>query len=187
MVFFCSFVVGFCGLDFIFEVSECDGFAIGGDFGDELLFAGVEAYTFIFRVGVFSFFGVAIVLGPACGAEVCLSIIETVMVDVVNDVAGRNFNYTAMHVNWGGCFSCWGVAFGVEGVAIFGNVPFVFVERFEILGINDGKFALCKWYATERIAVVKAAIEKEQANTRLLQPYRDVEGNLDFPPSGERI
>ena len=48
MVFFCGFVVSFCGFDFVFEVSEGDGIAIGGDFGDELLFAGVEAYTFIF-------------------------------------------------------------------------------------------------------------------------------------------
>ena len=68
MVFFCGFVVGFCGLDFIVEISEGDGIAIGGDFGDELLFAGVEAYTFIFRAGVFSFFRLAVILGAGCRA-----------------------------------------------------------------------------------------------------------------------
>ena len=48
MVYFCGFVVGLCGLDFIVEISEGDGIAICGDFGDELLFAGVEAYPFVF-------------------------------------------------------------------------------------------------------------------------------------------
>ena len=48
MVFFCGFVVGFCGFDFVLEVSEGDGIAIGCNLSNELLFAGVEAYTFIF-------------------------------------------------------------------------------------------------------------------------------------------
>jgi len=68
VVFFCGFVVGLCGLDFVFEVSEGDGIAIGCDFGDELLFAGVEAYAFVFRAGVFSFFRVAVILGAGRGA-----------------------------------------------------------------------------------------------------------------------
>jgi len=126
VVFFCGFVVGFCGQDFVFEVSEGDGIAIGGYFSDELLFAGVEAYAFVLRAGVFSFLRIAVVLGTACGAEVCLSIVEAVMVDVVNDAAGRDFYDTAVHVNGGRCFSCGGVALGVKCVAVFGNVPFVF-------------------------------------------------------------
>ena len=107
------------------------------------------------------------------------------MVNVVNDVAGRDFNQTAVHINGSGIFPRGGVSLGVEGVAVFGNVPFVFIECFEILGVNDCKHALCKRYATERIAIAKAAIDKEKVNARLLQPYRDVEGNFDFPPSGE--
>jgi len=72
MIFSGRFVVGFRGLDFIFEVSERDGIAISGNFSNELLFAGIEAYTFISGTGVFSFFGVAVVLGAGCGAQVCL-------------------------------------------------------------------------------------------------------------------
>ena len=68
MVFFCGIVVGFCGFDFIVEISEGDGFAVGGNVGNELLFAGGEAYTFIFRAGVFSFFRVAVILGAGCRA-----------------------------------------------------------------------------------------------------------------------
>ena len=126
MVFFGSGIICLCGLDFIVEVPEGDGIAIGGYFGDELLFTGVEAYAFIFGAGVFSFLGIAVILGAACGAKVRLSIVEAVMVDVVNDAAGRNFYNTAVHINRCRVFSCGGVALGVEGIAIFCNVPFVF-------------------------------------------------------------
>ncbi len=68
----------------------------------------------------------AVVLGAGSGAEVCLSIVEAVMIDVVNDVAGGDFYYTAVHVNGGGVFSRGGVAFGVKSVAVLSNVPFAF-------------------------------------------------------------
>ncbi len=68
----------------------------------------------------------AVVLGAGSGAEVCLSIVQAVMIDVVNDVAGGDFYDTAVHVNWGGVFSCGGVAFGVKSVAVLSNVPFAF-------------------------------------------------------------
>ena len=48
VVFFGGFVVGFCSFDFVFEVTEGDGIAIGCNFSNELLFTGVEAYAFIF-------------------------------------------------------------------------------------------------------------------------------------------
>jgi hypothetical protein len=185
VVFFSGFVVGLCGLYFIFEITEGDCITIGGYFGDELLFAGIEAYAFVLGAGVFSFLGVAVVLGTACGAKVCPAIVEAVMVDVVNDMAGRDFYYTAMHINGGPYFSCGGVAFGVKGVAVFSNVPFVFAEPFVIIWVNEGKPALCQWYSAERTAVAEAAIEKEQANAWFHQPFRYVEGNSDFPPSGE--
>jgi hypothetical protein len=185
MVFFGRGIIGLCGPDFVSEVSECDGIAVGGDFGDELLFTGVVAYAFILRAGIFSFFPVAVVLGTACGAQVRFSIVEAIMVYVVNDAAGRDFYYTAVHVNGGRYFSCGGVALGVKCIAVFGNVPFVFTESFVIFGVNNCKHALCQGYAAERIAVAEAAIEKEQTNARFLQPFRYVEGNSDFPPSGD--
>ena len=142
-----GFVVGFCGLDFIVEVSEGDGIAIGCDFGDELLFAGVVAYTFVFRAGVFSFFRVAIVLGTGCGTEVGPAIVEAVMVDVVNDAAGGDFYNTAVHVNGGRVFSCGSVALGVKCISVLSDVPIVFTEHFVIFGVNEGKLALCQGYA----------------------------------------
>ena len=127
----------------------------------------------------------AVVLGACRGAEVRLSIVEAVMVDVVNDAAGGNFYYTAVHVNGTRVFSCGGVALGVTSVAVLSNVPFVFTQHFVIFGVNDGKLALCQGYAAERIAVAEAAIKKEQANARFLQPFRYVESNSDFPASGK--
>ena len=48
VVFFSGFVVGLCGLDFVFEVSERYCIAIGCDFSNETLLAGVPIYTFVF-------------------------------------------------------------------------------------------------------------------------------------------
>jgi len=48
VIFSGGFVVGFGGFEFVFEVSECGGIAISGNFNNELLFAGVEAYTVVF-------------------------------------------------------------------------------------------------------------------------------------------
>ena len=126
MIFFGGPVVGLGGFDFVFEIAERNGITIGGDFSDETLLAGVPIYTLVFRAGVFPFFLVAVVLGAGSGAEVCLSIVEAVMIDVVNYVAGGDFYYEAVHVNGGGVFSCGGVAFGVKSVAVLSNVPFAF-------------------------------------------------------------
>ena len=82
------------------------------------------------------------------------------MIDVVNDPAGRDFYYTAVHVNGGRVFSCGGIALGVKCVAVLRDVPFVFTELFVIFGVNDGKPAFCQGYAAERIAVAEAATGK---------------------------
>ncbi len=108
------------------------------------------------------------------------------MIDVVNDEARGDFYYTAVHVNWGRVFSCGGVALGVKSVAVLSNVPFVLTERFVIFGVNDCEFAFSQGYSAEGIAVAEAAIEKEQANARLLQPFWYVESNSDAPASGEK-
>ena len=48
VIFYGGFVVGFCGFDFVFEIAERNGIAIGGDFSDETLLAGVPIYTLVF-------------------------------------------------------------------------------------------------------------------------------------------
>jgi len=183
VIFFCCFIICFCGFDFVFEVTEFDGIAVGCDFSDELLFAGVVAYAFILRAGIFSFFRVAVVLGAGGRAEVCPTIVEAVMIDVVNDAAGGDFYYAAVHINGTRVFSGGGVALGIKCVAVLSDVPIVLAEPIVIFGVNDCQLALCQGYASERIAVAESATEKEQANTRFLQPYRYVKSNSDFPAS----
>jgi len=72
---------------------------------------------------------VAVVLGAGCEAEVFLSIIEAVVIDVVDDEPGGDVHYLAVHVDGGwSCVSAGGgISFGVEGVGVFGEVPFVLV------------------------------------------------------------
>ncbi len=183
VVYFCCFVVCFCGFDFICEVSEGDGIAVGGYFGNELLFAGVEAYTFVFRAGIFSFFLVAVVLGAGCWAEVRLSIVEAVMVDVVNDAAGGDFYYTAVHVNGARVFFCWGVALGVTSVAVLSDVPSVLTQLFVIFGVNDCKLALCQGYAAERIAVAEAAPGEHSKDQYAFDSSRDGNNEINFARS----
>ncbi len=178
MVFFGGFIVSFCGFNFVIKVTEGDGIAVGCDFGNKLLFSGVEAYTFVFRAGIFSFFRVAVVLGAGGWAEVRPAIVEAVMVDVVNDAAGRDFYDTAVHVNGSRVFSCGGVALGVKCVAVLSDVPIVFTEHFVIFGINDGKLALCQGYAAERIAVADAATGKHYKDQYAF--YSSWDGNYEI-------
>ena len=175
MVFFGCFIVGLCGFDFVFEVTEGDSIAVGCDFSNELFFTGVVAYAFVLRAGVFSFFPVAVVLGAGHGAEVCLSIVEAVMVDVVNYPARGDFYDTAVHVNGTRVFSCVGIALGVKCAAVLSDVPFVFTELFVIFGINEGKHTLCKVYAAERIAVAEAAPSEHSKKQYAF--YRGWDGN----------
>lgn len=65
------------------------------------------------------------------------------MVDVVNDAAGRDFYYAAVHVNGARVFSGRGVTLGVKCAAVLSDVPFVFTELFVIFGVNDCKLTFC--------------------------------------------
>lgn len=105
----------------------------------------------------------AVVLSTGSGADVRLSIIEAVIVYVIDDEAGRDFYYTAVHVDgWRLVLSSDpGVALCVEGVSVFGDVPGVLVEAVVVLWVDDCVFALCEGYAAERIAVAEAAIKKQ--------------------------
>lgn len=71
----------------------------------------------------------AIILGAGCRADIGLSIVQAVMIDVVRHHAGRDLHYLAVHVDGNAAsFSAErGVALGVKGVAVLGNVPFVFI------------------------------------------------------------
>lgn len=71
----------------------------------------------------------AIVLGAGGRADIGLSVVQAVTIDVVGHHAGRDLHYLAVHVNGDTvCSSAErGVALGVEGVAVLGDVPLVLV------------------------------------------------------------
>lgn len=63
-------------------------FAVGGNSCIPDLVAAVEIEAFVFRAGFFvSFLSVAVVLCAGGRAEVCLSIVQTAVADVVDYVA----------------------------------------------------------------------------------------------------
>ena len=80
------------------------------------------------------------------------------MVYVVNEeVAGCVHNH-AMHFGMDSLsiFKCG--SDGVECVCAGIGVPFMFVQSFEIFGVNNGVFAACKRYPAERVAVTEPAV-----------------------------
>jgi hypothetical protein len=105
------------------------------------------------------------------------------MVDVVNDAAGGDFYYTAVHVNGACVFSCGGVAFGVKCVAVLSNMPSVFAERFVIFGVNKGELALCQGYAAERITVAEAAKGEHSKDQYAFDMGRDRNDEINFTRS----
>jgi hypothetical protein len=66
-------------------------------------------------------------------------------------------------------------------------VPFVFAEPFEIFRINNGKHALCKGYAAERIAVAESAIDEHSKNQYAFNSSRDGNDEINFARSANRI
>jgi len=71
----------------------------------------------------------AVVLFTGCGAEVCLAIVQAIMIYVVNEQVMRDFEDAAVHLDddsfpailQAGCPD------GIEGAAACGDVPFVLV------------------------------------------------------------
>jgi len=68
------------------------------------------------------------VLSARCGAEVRLSVVEGVVVDVVDEHSGWNFDDEVVHLDVlsGQLFAVCERMYGVKGVWGFVDVPFVF-------------------------------------------------------------
>jgi len=82
-----------------------------------------------------------------CDSEVCLSVVESVVIDVVDDHAGRDFDYVAVHEVGEVRFFIAGRAgpLGIicAGGLVFGGVPFV-VGRNEKGGDVKSYFDECE-------------------------------------------
>ena len=120
------------------------------------------------------------------GAEICLSIVEAVAVDVVTEHTIRNINDQIVHLeilSWCVLSVCQRVD-GIASSWAFLDVPFVFHQPVVIFGVNYGEFSFCQGDFSEGIAIPDSAIKKEQANARFIQPLWYVESNANCPASG---
>ena len=117
------------------------------------------------------------------GSEVCLSVVESVLIDVVDDHAGRDFDYAAVHKVGEIRFviASWACSLGIicAGGLVFDDVPFVPAESPVIFGVNDGVFAFSEGYSSEGIAVADAAVEQQGPNEGGNEEGGDVKSYFD--------
>lgn len=95
------------------------------------------------------------VLGLSGGAEVSFSVVEAIVVDVVGVEVRWEVEDKVVHTEVFAFFFfavCEGVD-GIAGVSADVEVPFVFAYSVEIIGVNDGEFALRERDASEGAAI----------------------------------
>ena len=117
-------------------------------------------------------------------ADVCLSIVESVVVDVVGEEAGRDVDDEVVHVHVlsGPVFAvCEGVD-GVKGVGTFVGIPFVLFQAVVIFGIDDGEFVFSEGDFSEGIAEPDASVYEKKGDAFFFEEFCDSKNNLfDFP------
>jgi len=129
VVFFGCAVVGLGGVDLVTERAEEYRLTFDSDLCLIAFSFGACGYALVLRAvgSVAAFSAIATVLGVGGQSEICLSIVQSVAIDMVHKHAGRDFEYRAVHgkvllfyaIDCGssGCVECFAV-----GV----SVPFMF-------------------------------------------------------------
>ena len=156
MIFSSGFVVCFCGVDFAGEGAEVDSFAVDADACAPSLHIVRPVDALVFRARVrFELPPVPDVLRVRCGSQVCLSIVQAVMVDVVAEHAGGNIDEKTVHLEIFSLFlfSVRQRVYGVPGARAFLGVPFVGPQPVVIFGIDDGEFSARQRDFPESVAV----------------------------------
>ena len=74
---------------------------------------------------------------------------------MVNECAVRDFEYRAVHLDGLSAGFIHEPSNRIEGFVPSDSVPFVFRELVIIIGIDDGKLAPCKGYATKSISIAE--------------------------------
>ena len=92
--------------------------------------------------------------------QVGFSIVEAVIVYVVNDETSRGFHYLAMHRDADklSAFSTSSIALGIKGIQGSVSTPLVLAEALIIVRVDDSELAPGEGYAAEGVAVANAAI-----------------------------
>lgn len=100
-----------------------------------------------------------VVLRASCRPDVGFSIVQAVMIDVVDyEMAGR-LDYFTVHPDIDCLFRGSGTTNGIKSVILPDGVPFVLIQSLEILRIDDGVLSLGKGYPAEGVAVATPAVE----------------------------
>ena len=132
MIFSGGFIIRAGGFDFVVDISDGLVFAIKTYLGLPFLYVFMPGYSLVFRWRVFCLKDVRPVediLCACCGPEVGFSIVETIMVDMVEDKAVWRLDYFVVHLDVEPFAACAdsGVSAGIEGVFALDSIPFVLV------------------------------------------------------------
>jgi len=146
--------------------------------------------TFILRRAgsITAFTTVAGVLRGGRRPDVGLSVVEAVVIDVIDKHRRRDSENVVVHRKEsffavGG----FGSAGGVECPAIWNRVPFVLDKDPVIIGIDDGVFASCQGYSAEGVAVAQQPVQENRGDKDRLQPAWKPQCDVDLdlsPPEG---
>lgn len=189
-MFPCGGIIRLSGVEFVFERAQVDPFTVDADAGAPALHVIGPVDAFVFRARVpFETAGrpavklssVPDVLRVRRGAEVGLTIVKAVMVDVVAEHAGRDSDDQMVHLEVPAFFflAVGQRVHGVPGVRALVGVPFDPAKPVVVFGIDEGELALGQRDASERVAVAHPAIGQHEPEKGLLQPGRDVQNDLD--------
>jgi hypothetical protein len=117
VVLFCGFVVCLCGVDFFFEISDEFVLAVIAYLDHPFLFLFLPTDSFVFRGWILSeVYPVVAVLSGCCGSQASFSIVQAVMINVVDEeMAGRVYYFT-MHFYIDTLFADANGSDGIEGI-----------------------------------------------------------------------
>ena len=182
MVFLCRGVVGVSGVDFVLEAAEPNFAAIVSYISHP--FAGFfpEVDAPIPRGGFgFIYMAVAAILRARRKAEVVNSIIEGIIVFMVNNFPVRGVGNLPVQVY---CFCAvfWSSdeADNVSmAIAAFG-APVKIVEAIVNIGVNDCVLAIVEGDFAIWVAVFEFAIKNHRPGTKAVEPFRNVKSQSKF-------
>lgn len=107
-------------------------------------------------------------------SEVCPSVVEAVVIDVVDDHSGRYFDDAAVHKVGEARFvgGAWAGALGIPGAGglMLDGVPFVPAQTRVVLGVDDCVLTSGEGYSAKGVAVAEPTIGQTELDQRPRQP-----------------
>jgi len=162
VVFFGRVVVGFGGFDLGFEVAEVEAAAVGEDRGGPFVLRRAVRDPFVLRGRPAAGLGsVARVLESRGEPQVGSSIVQAVLIDMIDIHSVGRIEYFAVHVDGSGfALAQADLTHRVDRPRSFGQVPFVSHVVIVIGGVHDGALVLRQRYAPEAVAEANPPIYK---------------------------